>query len=583
MKDFLKMFLASMLGFIVASVILTCISAFLFVGVIAIVASKAQTNTKIPNESVLVVDLSTIKEIESGSPFDNFLDPEKERTLTLTEVIHSIRYAAENPHIEGIYLTSSTPDAGLASIDDVRNALKEFKESGKFIISYADQYSQKGYYLASVADKIYLNPQGAIDLDGMYVSNVFYKNALEKFGVSMQVFKVGTYKGAVEPFILDRLSEPNRAQITSFASELWDNILTGIAQERKLSVDSLRAIVDRAPTFFPQEELVAAKLVDKLCYEREVMDILENDYGIDPDNTVSLAQVYDREHRYDNSGEGTVKVLYAEGEITSGVEYGTITEGLVGRLLDVADDDDVDAVVLRVNSPGGSSYISDQIWDAVHYTKTKKPIVVSMGDYAASGGYYISCASNYIFAEPSTITGSIGIYGLFPNFAGTAQKLAITEDGVKTGKFADFGNMFRPMTDEERALMQRHIERGYDTFLTRVAEGRKLSKAQVDSVAQGRVWTGKQALQRHLVDALGNLDDAIAKASQLAGLETPKVWYESARQDKFSNLMDRYLSQGSERVANTILTEEEIETLKKARLLRSTTGVQARMLYDIQF
>ncbi len=206
MKDFLKMFLASMLGFIVASVILTCISAFLFVRVIAIVASKAQTNTKIPNESVLVVDLSTIKEIESGSPFDNFLDPEKERTLTLTEVIHSIRYTAENPHIEGIYLTSSTPDAGLASIDDVRNALKEFKESGKFIISYADQYSQKGYYLASVADKIYLNPQGAIDLDGMYVSNVFYKNALEKFGVSMQVFKVGTYKGAVEPFILDRLS-----------------------------------------------------------------------------------------------------------------------------------------------------------------------------------------------------------------------------------------------------------------------------------------------------------------------------------------------------------------------------------------
>ena len=543
MKDFLKMFLASILGFIVASVILSCIAAFCMMGFIAVVANQTNKSTSIPKESLLVVDLSSIKEIETDSPFDNFLGSNRERSLTLTEAIRSIRYAAENPRIEGIYLTSAMPEAGLASIDELRRALKEFKESGKFIVSYADQYSQKGYYLASVANEIYLNPQGAVELDGMYVSNVFYKNALEKFGVTMQVFKVGTYKGAVEPFLLDKLSEPNRAQ----------------------------------------QELVDTKLVDKLCYEREVIKMFEDEYGIDEDHFVTLNQVYNSEHRYDNSGDGTVKVLYAEGEITSGVEFGTITEALVDRLLDVADDDDIDAVVLRVNSPGGSSYVSDQIWDAVRYTKSKKPIVVSMGDYAASGGYYISCASNYIFAEPSTITGSIGIFGLFPNFAGTAQKFSVTEDGVKTAKYADFGNMFRPMTDEERALMQAHIERGYDTFLSRVAEGRKLEKSQVDLVAQGRVWTGKQALARHLVDELGGLDEAIAKAAELANIENPSVWYESSRQDKFSNIMDSYLSESSDKVVNNILTEEEIEALKKARIMRSTTGVQARLLYDIQF
>lgn len=583
MKDFLKMFLASVLGFIVASVILICISAFCLVGFIAVVASQSHKSASIPKESVLVVDLSSIKEIETESPFDNFFNSDYEKTLTLTEAIRSVRYAAESPRIEGIYLKSSMPEAGLASIDELRRALKEFKESGKFVVSYSDQYSQKGYYLSSIADKIYLNPQGALELDGMYVSNVFYKNALEKLGVTMQVFKVGTYKGAVEPFLLDKLSEPNRAQITSFASELWANMLQGIAQERKIPLDSLSRIVDRAPMFLSQEELVSTKLIDKLCYEREILKMFEEEYGVDEDNFVSLNQVYNSEYRYDNSGDGTVKVLFAEGEITSGTEFGTITEALVDRLLETADDDDVDAVVLRVNSPGGSSYVSDQIWDAVRYTKSKKPIVVSMGDYAASGGYYISCAANYIIAEPSTITGSIGIYGLFPNFAGTAQKLSVTEDGVKTAKFADFGNMYRPMTDDERALMQRHIERGYDTFLSRVAEGRKLSKTQVDSIAQGRVWTGKQALARHLVDELGGLDEAIAKAAKLANIDAPSVWYESSRQNKVSNLVERYLSKESDKIVRNVLTDEEIEALKKARLLRSTTGVQARLLYDIQF
>ena len=583
MKDFLKMFLASILGFIVASVILTCITAFCMMGFIAVVANQSHKSVSIPKESLLVVDLSSIKEIETGSPFDNFLGSKREKSLTLTEAIRSIRYAAENPRIEGIYLTSAMPEAGLASIDELRRALKDFKKSGKFVISYADQYSQKGYYLASVADEIYLNPQGAVELNGMYVSNVFYKNALEKFGVTMQVFKVGTYKGAVEPFLLDKLSEPNRAQITSFTSELWNNMLQGISQERNIALDSLSRLVDRAPMFLSQQELVASKLVDKLCYEREVIKMFEDEYGIKEDHFVTLNRVYNSERRYDNSGDGTVQVLFAEGEITSGVEFGTITEALVGRLLKAADDDDIDAVVLRVNSPGGSSYVSDQIWDAVRYTKSKKPIVVSMGDYAASGGYYISCASNYIFAEPTTITGSIGIFGLFPNFAGTAQKFSVTEDGVKTAKYADFGNVFRPMTDEERALMQAYIERGYDTFLSRVAEGRKLEKSQVDLVAQGRVWTGKQALARHLVDELGGLDEAIAKAAELANINTPSVWYESSRQDKFSNLVDRYLFEGSDKLVRNILTEEEIEALKKARIMRSSTGVQARLLYDIQF
>lgn len=495
MKDFLKMFLAAILAFFVGSIIVSCLSVILMIGFIASASVSNQSSAvKIKSGSVLEVNFEDLQEKVATTPFDELFGPSEKGALSLTDIIATIRKAKDNPNIEGILLTANTPSGGMASITEVRRALEEFKSSGKFIVAYGDIYNQKGYYLASIADQIYLNPQGMIEMNGIYISNVFFKQALENFGVEMQVFKVGTYKGAVEPFMLDRLSEPNREQIASFSSVLWENMLQGIAQERKLDIATLQAIADRGPIFLPPQEYVDNKLVDGLLFKREVMELLKEREEIDDNmELVSLSNM-NKTKGYTPKGSDKIGVIFAEGTITAGKEHGTITEELAGRLIEIAKEDEIDAVVLRVNSPGGSSFVSEQIWDAVRFVKSKKPIVISMGDYAASGGYYISCASSYIFAEPTTITGSIGIYGIFPNFAGTAKKLSITEDGVKTAKYADFGNTFRPMREDERAIMQRYIETGYDTFITRVADGRKLTKTQVDSVGQGRVWTGSQAL-----------------------------------------------------------------------------------------
>lgn len=583
MKDFLKMFLASTLGFVVGSVILSCLSIVLMIGLIASAAMMGEnTSSPISSGSVLEVNFDLLQEKVVTNPFEAFMGEEEKSTLSLTDIIATIRKAKDDPNIEGIYLTANMPNGGMAGISEVRKALQEFKESGKFVVAYADQYSQSGYFLASVADQIYLNPQGMIELNGIYVSNVFFKEALENLGVEMQIFKVGTYKGAVEPFLLDRLSEPNREQITSFSSALWSHVLEGISQERGIEPTALQAFVDRGPVLLSPQEYVDNKLVDGLLFEREVKELLEQKEGVSDELALVSLSSMSKSKGYKSKGKDKVGVLFAEGNIVAGKERGTITEDLAERLIDVAEDDDIDAVVLRINSPGGSSFVSEQIWDAVRYTKSKKPIVVSMGDYAASGGYYISCASNYIFAEPTTITGSIGIYGLFPNFAGTAKKLSITEDGVKTGKFADFGNMFRPMNGDEKALMQRYIEMGYDTFITRVADGRKLTKEQVDSVGQGRVWTGAQALSRGLVDGLGGLDEAIEKAAELANISSYSVEYERTYRDRFEEFFSSFSNVLTRNILSGILSQEEMDALQQTRLYRDNTGIQARLIYNVK-
>lgn len=583
MKDFLKMFLASTLGFVVGSVILSCLSVVLMIGLIASAAMMGEnTSSPISSGSVLEVNFDLLQEKVVTNPFEAFMGEEEKSPLSLTDIIATIRKAKDDPNIEGIYLTANMPNGGMAGISEVRKALQEFKESGKFVVAYADQYSQSGYFLASVADQIYLNPQGMIELNGIYVSNVFFKEALENLGVEMQIFKVGTYKGAVEPFLLDRLSEPNREQITSFSSALWSHVLEGISQERGIEPTALQAFVDRGPVLLSPQEYVDNKLVDGLLFEREVKELLEQKEGVSDELALVSLSSMSKSKGYKSKGKDKVGVLFAEGNIVAGKERGTITEDLAERLIDVAEDDDIDAVVLRVNSPGGSSFVSEQIWDAVRYTKSKKPIVVSMGDYAASGGYYISCASNYIFAEPTTITGSIGIYGLFPNFAGTAKKLSITEDGVKTGKFADFGNMFRPMNGDEKALMQRYIEMGYDTFITRVADGRKLTKEQVDSVGQGRVWTGAQALSRGLVDGLGGLDEAIEKAAELANISSYSVEYERTYRDRFEEFFSSFSNVLTRNILSRILSQEEMDALQQTRLYRDNTGIQARLIYNVK-
>lgn len=591
MKQFFKTFLAALLAFFVGSIITSCISLFVAMAMFAGFAAAGKQVSKIPQNAILEVDLSHVSEVVETTPFDNFGFGNMTGAQSLRNVLEAIERAKNHPDIVGIYLKSPFPVMGMASLSEVRQALEEFRSTGKFIVSYADIYSQKGYYLASAADHIYLNPSGMIELNGIVAQTMFYRGILEKLGVEMQIFKVGTYKGAVEPFMLDKLSDANREQIASYTHSLWGQMIDKISTARHIQPDSLNRIVDQAPVFFDPSRYAALNLIDELLYERQVKEKLaaltfpsEEVPSKEDLRFVSITEML-RSKKIGASkrhGDDVIHVVYAEGAIEQGIQRKNITEELAEELLELADDDDIDAVVLRVNSPGGSAYISEQIWDAVMQVKAEKPIVVSMGDYAASGGYYISCAANYIYAEPATITGSIGIFGMFPNFAGTAKMIGLTTDRVKTNEFADLGDVTRPMRPEERVILQGYIERGYEQFLKRVGEGRSMTRNQVDSIAQGRVWTGEQALERKLVDALGGIDDAILKAAELANTSQYRVTYGKTEIDPFERWLQNLSNAASTHLMSRFLTEEEMEALAKARTLRNMTGVQARLVYDIE-
>lgn len=593
MKNFWSSFWAALLAFVAGTVILNCIALFVFFGFFASAIFSVADNQKavpIADESVLQLDFTNLPEKTQEVSFNFYT--ETSSSATLTDVIRAIHQAKKNNNIEGIYIHCPTPFMGMASLMEVRDAIEEFKASGKWVVAYADQYSQTGYYLSSVADELYLNPQGMIELKGLASSSLFYRQALKKLGVEMTILKVGTYKGAVEPFLLDGYSEANKEQIQSYMQGLWGEIAGKVSHSRNIAQDSLETIVNRGPLFFAPEEYKLLSLVDGLLYEREVMNNLRDKVGVDVDesiNFVSPMELLKATKRGKREGQETVVVCYAEGVInssqaTSPFASNVITENLANELIGYADDEDVDAVVLRVNSPGGSAFVSDQIWDAVKYLKTKKPFVVSMGDYAASGGYYISCAADYIFAEPVTITGSIGIYGMIPNLSGLADKIDLKEDVVKTHQYADaLSSPFRSMTSGELEKMQAYIERGYDTFISRVADGRKLSKEMVDSIGQGRVWTGSQALERKLVDELGGLPQAIDKAAKLAKLSSDfRIQYKTRQTISFQNFYDLFFNNLSEKMMLRLLTPEEIESIKATRNLRSLEGVQALLPYEIE-
>lgn len=589
MKNFWTSFLAALAAFVIGSVILSSLSIFFFFGMIASLASVEKEKHKVPEEAVLRLKIGALNEITTSSPYNFLLEQDKEEPISLTSLLEVIEKAKNNHRIEGIYLDSPAPFAGMASLKAVREALEDFKASGKWVVAYADSYTQRGYYLSSVADKLYLNPEGMVEINGLSTMSLFFRNTLKKIGVEMLIFKVGTYKGAVEPFILDGFSEANKEQIISYMNGIWGEIQISVSKSRSIPADSLNAIVNRGPSTFAPQEYLALKMVDGLKYEREVMDDIRERVGLDKDDKIAFVSpnIVNSTSTPKSSGKDLIAVCYAEGEIKDDEGYGAtnvISSSSVKELMKLADDDDIDAVVMRVNSPGGSAFISDQIWDAVRYTKAKKPVVVSMGDYAASGGYYISCASSYIFADPVTITGSIGVFGIFPNYAGLADKISLKHDEIKTHEFAGtLGNPFRPLSDGENSMMQTYVERTYNTFLTRVADGRGLTKEEVDAVGQGRVWTGKQALEHKLVDELGGLDDAIKKAAELAGVENYKVSYASTKKSYFDNIFDFALSGLSYKMMHYILTEEEVAAIQASRDLRSMEGVQVLLPYDIAF
>ena len=586
MKQFLKYVLATVTGIIIVTIIMGLLSVISLVGMVA--SSAATTNVE--ENSVFTLMLSGQMDERTANDPMSFLSEQMTQNLGLDNILKAIKKAKENEDIKGIYIEAGIFSADSpASLHAIREALLDFKTSGKWIVAYGDSYSQSTYYLCSVADKLYLNPEGMVDWHGLAANPMFFKDLLAKFGVKYQLCKVGKYKSAPEMMTADKMSEPNREQVTAYLNGIWKVMLNDVSKSRKISVDSLNAYADNFVTLADQKELVRMKLVDKLIYTDEVKKEVKALLKIDKDEDIKqltldeMAGVKGKKESGDK-----IAVYYAYGSIvdsetgglTNGQEHNIVANTVTKDLQKLMDDDDVKAVVLRVNSPGGSAYASEQIWRSVSLLKEKKPVVVSMGGYAASGGYYISCNANYIYSEPTTITGSIGIFGMFPDFSGLlTEKLGVKFDEVKTNKYAAFGTMSRPFNADEMAQLEKYIGRGYELFRKRVADGRKLKVEQVEEIAQGRVWLGNDALPIKLVDDIGSLDDAVKKAAELAKLseyytadypEEP-AWYETL----MDNMQQRsYLD---EQVRQTM--GELYEPLQFLKTINRQSAIQARLPY----
>lgn len=545
MKDLMKYTLGTILGLIAMGVIST---VFFILMVVAMAASGASQSSKsIEKGSVMRICLNgtLVERASEDDVFAELFSDDEKSTVALDELKCALKEAADNKNIVGIYLDGGELEADAACRQELRQALLAFKKSGKFIVSYADTYGQGSYYLASVADRVLLNPSGMLDWHGIASEPMFYTELLQKLGVKVQVFKVGTYKSAVEPYILTSMSDANREQVSSFIGDIWQSMVTDVAASRKVTAEGLNAVADDYAALQDPTYYVKKHLVDSLCYKDGVRDVLRRMAKTEKVNFVTPSDVAAAAKK--TSASDHVVVYYAEGDIVDAESPSSILTAsrqivgstIVADLDELASDDDVKAVVLRINSGGGSAYASEQMWRAIQLLKKKKPVVVSMSGMAASGGYYMSCGANYIFADAATLTGSIGIFGMVPDMSGLmTDKLGLHFDVVKTNKSADFGATGRGFNAEESEAMQAHVERGYRLFLTRVADGRHMKVAQVDSIAQGRVWTGRQALAIGLVDKLGTLEDAVAYAAKLAKVKDYEVCTYPEQRSFLDELMD---------------------------------------------
>ena len=585
MKEFFKYVLATIVGIILTSIIFTVIT---IVSVAGMVASEGATSS-VPKNAVLRFKLQgeVVDRAGEGSPFD-IISQGEDFTIGLDQALDALKKAAKNDKVKGIYLEAGSFAAYPADLQELRRALVEFKESGKWIVAYGDNYSRAAYYLCSVADEVYLNPIGSIDWSGMSSQPIFYTGLMKKLGVKMQVFKVGTYKSAVEPYINTEMSDANREQVMSYLSSIWNNMLKDVAKSRKLEVDALNALADTATILCEAKTYVDNKLADKLAYLSDVKEALKTRLELGEDDDLNFTTIADVAAADDlgKKVDDEVAVYYAYGEINDSQGFGfsqehqITTKATITDLQKLRKDKDVKAVVIRVNSPGGSAFASEQIWHEIQLLRAEKPVVISMGGLAASGGYYISCGANKIFAEPMTLTGSIGIFGMIPDASELlTQKLGLSFDVVKTNAMSDFGATGRPFNANEAAKMQNYINNGYELFTGRVAGGRGMAQDSVKAIAEGRVWTGEQALKIGLVDKLGNLDDAIKAASELAELKdytvgnypSPEPWYMSLL-DKGKN---DYL-EGQLRAA----LGEYYPAFALVRRIGKMNPVQARMPFD---
>lgn len=552
MKNFLKQVGAVIVGLLVVGVF-TFVMGLVMIGAMM---SSSDSKTPIGKGSVLHLKLNgSIVERVEENPLNAFLGGTVAESQGLEDMLKAIKVAAANENISGIYIEGGLTETDFASLEELRKAIKEFKKSGKFVMAYGETYTQGAYYVASAADEVLINPSGMLFWQGLSSQPIFYTKLLEKVGVKMQVFRVGTYKSYVEPFTLTSMSEANRAQVQSFISDIWGNLCKEVSASRRVTVDSLNAYADRYVPFADAAQYVKLKLVDRTAYADEVREQLRKKAGTDKLHLVSSAELA-RHYEEKDDAEGEIAVYYAFGSIVGGEQSGfgsgaqIVGPKVVADLDKLANDDYIKAVVLRINSGGGSAFASEQMWRAIQQLKRKKPVVVSMGGMAASGGYYMACGANYIVAEPTTLTGSIGIFGMVPDASELlTEKLGLNFDVVKTNEASDFGAMGRGFNAGESQAMQAYVDRGYQLFLKRVADGRRMKVAEVDSIAQGRVWTGSQALKIKLVDKLGTLEDAVAHAAQLGKLKNYCLasypaktdWLESILSDSRNDYMEQQL------------------------------------------
>ena len=589
MKDFIKNVLATMVGMFGFFIVMGVIGMMSIIGMIA--SGNAAQNVE--KNSVFVLNLSgTISEQGSENPLSMFTG-ENSLNSGLNDILSSIKKAKANDDIKGIYIEAGALAANYATLQEIRNALADFRKSGKWIVAYGDFYTQGAYYVASVADKVYINPKGIVDWHGIGAQTMFYKDFMAKFGVKWEVVKVGTFKSATETFTEEKMSDANRLQTKTFIDGTWRNVCDAVSKSRGISVDSLNSYADSYLALQATETLVKAKMVDGMMYGDQVKDAVKKMMKLEKDDDIAQLTLNDMLNVKDEKVEGSeIAVYYAEGDIVQDPKAATMfgnnnyiaSRKVCKDLEDLMNDDDVKAVVVRINSGGGDAYASEQMWHQMSELRKVKPVVVSMGDYAASGAYYMSAPASWIVAQPNTLTGSIGIFAVIPDLSGlVTSKLGVRFDEVKTNRNSTFGNlMARPFNAEEKAMLQASVNRGYSLFRQRVADGRRLPVESVEKIAQGRVWLATDALNIKLVDQLGGIDDAVKKAAELAKL---KDYYTSdypAAASWMDNLLNSMSSSG------TYLDEQLRQTLgdfyQPFTMLRSIDkreAIQARIPYAI--
>ncbi|MCC7301247.1 MAG: signal peptide peptidase SppA [Bacteroidia bacterium] len=581
MKNFLTSFLGSLAAMFVASLL------FIFI-IVALIPEEKQFKAK--ENSVLHMKLDKpVLERGSNNPFENFsFDGENSMPVGLDDIIANLEKAKADSNIRGIFLEISTVNAGMATTEEIRNALLDFKSSGKFIYAYSEVMDHKAYYLASVADRVMLNPQGLITHAGLSAQLMFFKGMLEKLEVEAQIFRHGKFKSAIEPFMLDKMSEANREQVEKYLGSLWAHMLQGISESRKIPVEELMKMADDMRVQ-NAGDCMKFKLADDTLYKDQVLAELRTKLGIKENKKISMVELgkYSKtpKGKKEKLSQKKIAVIYAVGDINSGEgnDESIGSERISRAIREARLDSSVKAIVLRVNSPGGSALASDVMWREVVLARASKPIIVSMGDVAASGGYYISCGADRIFAQPNTITGSIGVFGMLPNMQKMfANKFGITIDTVNTNKHSDLGSVFRSVSETEGLVIQKGVEDIYQVFLHRVAAGRKMSVAAVDSIGQGRVWSGADALNLGLVDALGGLKDAIKYAAEKVGTKEYRIIYLPKQKKPFEEFMSELKGEGEDQARQFLRNElgDQYTMVLGFRKLCAMKGVQARLPFE---